>query len=106
MLSKRRCGGSGGGLSTNNASADVSEKGRASTASTLIAAVQQILSAVPGSSVIRADGSGRIAVTTTKETMTKVRDFVRAENESMLRQAQIQFDKGAVRNVLVRLLGD
>lgn len=90
-------GGSGGGLSTNNASADVSEKGRAATASTLISAVQQILSAVPGSSVIRADGSGRIAVTTTKETMTKVRDFIRAENESMLRQAQIQFDIYSIR---------
>ena len=90
-------GSSAGGLSTNNANADVTEKGRAATAATLIQAVQQILSSAPGSSVIRADGSGRIAVTTTKETMTKVRDFIRAENESMLRQAQIQFDIYSIR---------
>ncbi|MEP6503804.1 MAG: hypothetical protein ABJD97_10755, partial [Betaproteobacteria bacterium] len=31
-------------------------------------------------------------VTTTKETLSKVRDFVRVENESLLRQAQVQFD--------------
>lgn len=89
--------GAGGGLSTNNASADVAEKGKAATVATLIAAVNQIISPVPGSAVIRSDGSGRIAVTTTKEAMTKVRDFLRAENESMLRQAQIQFDIYSVR---------
>ncbi|ARN20921.1 hypothetical protein A4W93_14005 [Piscinibacter gummiphilus] len=89
--------GSSGGMSTSNGSADVSEKGRAATVPTLIATVNQIVASVPGSSVVRADGSGRIAVTTTKEAMTKVRDFVRAENESMLRQAQIQFDIYSVR---------
>lgn len=89
--------GSSGGLSTSNGSADVSEKGRAATVPTLIATVNQIVASVPGSSVVRADGSGRIAVTTTKEAMTKVRDFVRAENEAMLRQAQIQFDIYSVR---------
>ena len=89
--------GAGGGLSTNTASADVAEKGKAATVATLMAAVNQIVSPVPGSAVVRSDGSGRIAVTTTKETMTKVRDFIRAENESMLRQAQIQFDIYSVR---------
>ena len=89
--------GTGGGLSTNNASADVAEKGKAATVATLIAAVNQIISPVPGSAVVRSDGSGRIAVTTTKEAMAKVRDFIRAENESMLRQAQVQFDIYSVR---------
>jgi len=89
--------GSSGGLSTSNGSADVSEKGRAAAVPTLIATVNQIVASVPGSSVVRADGSGRIAVTTTKEAMAKVRDFVRAENEAMLRQAQIQFDIYSVR---------
>lgn len=89
--------GSSGGMSTSNGSADVSEKGRAATVPTLISTVNQIVASVPGSSVVRADGSGRIAVTTTKEAMTKVRDFIRAENESMLRQAQIQFDIYSVR---------
>ena len=90
-------GGAAGGLSTSNASADVAEKGKAATVATLIAAVNQIISPVPGSAVIRSEGSGRIAVTTTKDAMSKVRDFLRAENESMLRQAQIQFDIYSVR---------
>jgi type IVB pilus formation R64 PilN family outer membrane protein len=91
-------GSAGGGLGSNSANADVSEKGKAAVISSLIASVNQIISSVPGSAVIRSDGSGRLAVTTTKETMGKVRDFVRAENESMLRQAQIQFDIYAIRN--------
>jgi type IVB pilus formation R64 PilN family outer membrane protein len=91
-------GGGGGGLGSNSANADVSEKGKAAVISSLIASVSQIIASVPGSAVIRSEGSGRLAVTTTKETMGKVRDFVRAENESMLRQAQIQFDIYAIRN--------
>lgn len=109
--------GQGGGSSANNASADVSEKGKASNVATLLAAINQIIRDVPGSSTVRSDGSGRIAVTTTKETMTKVRDFVRAENEAMLRQAQIQFDIYSVRtsegdergvdwNLVIRSLSD
>ncbi len=109
--------GQGVGSSANNASADVSEKGKASTVATLLAAINQIIRDVPGSSTVRSDGSGRIAVTTTKETMAKVRDFVRAENEVMLRQAQIQFDIYSVRtsesnergvdwNLVIRSLSD
>lgn len=90
-------GGAGAASSSNNASADVSEKGKASAVATILAAIQQITRDVPGSSTVRSDGSGRIAVTTTKETMTKVREFVRAENDAMLRQAQIQFDIYSVR---------
>jgi type IVB pilus formation R64 PilN family outer membrane protein len=91
-------GGSGGGLGSNSGTADVSEKGKAAVVATLMASVNQIIGSVPGSNVVRSDGSGRLAVTTTKETMGKVRDFIRAENESMLRQAQIQFDIYAIRN--------
>ena len=109
--------GQGVGTSANNASADVSERGKASTVATLLAAINQIIRDVPGSSTVRSDGSGRIAVTTTKETMAKVRDFVRAENEAMLRQAQIQFDIYSVRtseadergvdwNLVIRSLSD
>ncbi len=90
--------GNGASSSTSNASVDVSEKGRSNVVSTVLGAIGQIIKDVPGSSAIRSDGSGRIAVTTTKETMTKVRDFVRAENESLLRQAQVQFDIYSVRS--------
>jgi type IVB pilus formation R64 PilN family outer membrane protein len=86
-------GSSGGGTSnTANASNEVSERGKSNAIGSILAAINQIIKDVPGSSAIRSDGSGRIAVTTTKETLSKVRDFVRAENESLLRQAQVQFD--------------
>ena len=84
--------GSGGTNSTASSSNEVSEHGKSNVIGSILAAVGQIIKDVPGSSVVRSDGSGRIAVTTTKETLSKVRDFVRQENDSLLRQAQVQFD--------------
>ncbi len=84
--------GAGGTSSTASSSNEVSEHGKSNVIASLLAAIGQIIKDVPGSSVVRSDGSGRIAVTTTKETLSKVRDFVRVENESLLRQAQVQFD--------------
>ena len=84
--------GGGGTSSTASSSNEVSEHGKSNVIASLLAAIGQIIKDVPGSSVMRSDGSGRIAVTTTKETLSKVRDFVRVENESLLRQAQVQFD--------------
>lgn len=93
-------GGSGGGSGAAGGSAltDVSEKGKSNGVATILATVSQIIKDVPGSNAVRSEGSGRIAVTTTKEAMSKVRAFVRAENESILRQAQIQFDIYSVRS--------
>ena len=84
--------GGGGTNSTASSSNEVSEHGKSNVIGSILAAIGQILKDVPGSSAVRSDGSGRIAVTTTKETLSKVRDFVRIENESLLRQAQVQFD--------------
>ena len=86
--------GNGGGGTSSSASSsnEVNEHGKSNVIGSILAAVGQIIKDVPGSSVVRSDGSGRIAVTTTKETLSKVRDFVRVENESLLRQAQVQFD--------------
>lgn len=86
--------GNGGGGTTSSASSsnEVSEHGKSNVIASILAAIGQIVKDVPGSSAVRSDGSGRIAVTTTQETLSKVRDFVRAENESLLRQAQVQFD--------------
>lgn len=84
--------GGGGTNSTASSSNEVSEHGKSNVIGSILAAIGQIIKDVPGSSAVRSDGSGRIAVTTTKETLSKVRDFVRAENESLLRQAQVQFD--------------
>ena len=84
--------GGGGTNSTASSSNEVSEHGKSNVIGSILATVGQIIKDVPGSSVVRSDGSGRIAVTTTKETLSKVRDFMRVENESLLRQAQVQFD--------------
>jgi type IVB pilus formation R64 PilN family outer membrane protein len=86
--------GSGGGGTSSSASSsnEVSEHGKSNVIGSVLAAVGQIIKDVPGSSVVRSDGSGRIAVTASRETLSKVRDFMRAENESLLRQAQVQFD--------------
>jgi type IVB pilus formation R64 PilN family outer membrane protein len=84
--------GGGGTNSTASSSNEVSEHGRSNVIGSILAAIGQVIKEVPGSSAVRSDGSGRIAVTTTKETLSKVRDFVRVENESLLRQAQVQFD--------------
>ena len=84
--------GGGGTNSTASSSNEVNEHGKSNVVGSILAAIAQIIKDVPGSSAVRSDGSGRIAVTTTKETLSKVRDFVRVENESLLRQAQVQFD--------------
>ncbi len=84
--------GGGGTNSTASSSNEVNEHGKSNVIGSILAAIGQIIKDVPGSSVVRSDGSGRIAVTTTKETLSKVRDFVRVENEGLLRQAQVQFD--------------
>jgi type IVB pilus formation R64 PilN family outer membrane protein len=85
-------GNGGGTSSTATSSNEVSEHGKSNAIASVLAAIGQIIKEVPGSSVVRSDGSGRLAVTTTQETLSKVRDFVRVENESLLRQAQVQFD--------------
>jgi len=85
-------GNGGGTTSTASSSNEVSEHGKSNVIGSILAAIGQIIKDVPGSSAVRSDGSGRIAVTSTQETLSKVRDFVRAENESLLRQAQVQFD--------------
>jgi len=85
-------GGGGGTSSGATSSNEVNEHGKSNVIGSVLAVVGQIIKDVPGSSVVRSDGSGRLAVTSTKETLSKVRDFVHAENESLLRQAQVQFD--------------
>ena len=85
-------GSGSGGTGTSNATADVKESGKVDAMKSIIAGVNQIIASTPGSGVVLNSGSGRIAVTTTKDAMTKVQQYIRAENAAMLRQAQIQFD--------------
>ncbi len=95
-MSSGAAGGAQGAMG-GNALTDVSEKGKFNFVATILATVNQIIKDVPGSHAIRSEGSGRLAVTTSKEAMSQVRGFLRAENASMLRQAQIQFDIYSVR---------
>jgi type IVB pilus formation R64 PilN family outer membrane protein len=90
-------GTSGSSSSTSTASSDVGEKGKFNPIDSMINTIKQIVKDVPGSEVIRAEGSGRIAVTTSREAMAKVRDFMRTENEALKRSVQIQFDIYSVR---------
>lgn len=92
-------GGGGGQGAQQNSTADlkVKEGGRMDTVVTIEKAVAQMIKAVPGSEVVRSDGSGRLVVKTTKEMQAQVRDFIRSENSAMLRQVQVQFDIYSVR---------
>lgn len=92
-------GGSSSGQSGSNnagsnatAGLDVNEKGGIDPLTTIEKAVTQMVAAVPGSSVTRSEGSGRLVVKTSREMQAQVRDFIRTENAAMLRQAQIQFE--------------
>ncbi len=93
-------GGSTGGGTQQNSTANlgVKEKGELDAAATIERAVTQMVKSVPGSEVIRSDGTGRLIVKTTKEMQAQVRDFLRAENHAMLRQVQVQFDIYSVRS--------
>lgn len=87
-----------GASQSSSTKLDVTESDKASDAvESIIAAVKQMIQSVPGSSVTRSDGSGRMVVKTSREMQSQVRDFLKSENTSMLRQAQIQFDIYSVR---------
>lgn len=91
-------GGSAGSTNASSATSDVADKGKSNPVESILLTLKQLVQDVPGSQVVRADGSGRIAVTTTKETMTKVADFMRTENDALRRQVQVQFDIYSVRH--------
>ncbi|TXI24171.1 MAG: hypothetical protein E6Q67_02845 [Roseateles sp.] len=92
-------GGSQGGStsSTSSAVTDVMDTSKFNPVASMIKTIQQMVKDVPGSEVIRAEGSGRIAVTTTKDAMAQVRQFVRSENAAMSRTVQVEFDIYSVR---------
>jgi type IVB pilus formation R64 PilN family outer membrane protein len=91
-------GSTGGSTSsTSSAITDVMDTGKFNPVESMIKTIKQMVKDVPGSEVIRAEGSGRIAVSTNKDAMAQVREFVRSENAAMSRQVQIEFDIYSVR---------
>ena len=95
MSSSGSGGGQGGVGGASNAAAatmDVRERGSQDAVTGIEKAIASMLLEAPGSSVTRVDGSGRLMVKTSRELQSRIREFVRSENVSMRRQAQIQFD--------------
>lgn len=85
-------GGGGGATNAATASLSVSEKGKSDPIASIQATIEAMVKDSPGSSVTRTEGSGRFMVKTTREMQSRVRDYIKSENMSMRRQAQIQFD--------------
>ncbi|QXW20131.1 hypothetical protein KXJ72_17670 (plasmid) [Comamonas aquatica] len=83
---------SGNGASSNTQSTlEMSEKGKLETLIALKKAFDTVVKP-SGGEVVLNDATGRFYVTATKDAMTKVRQIFKAEDESLLRQAQIQID--------------
>lgn len=96
-----RGGGSGGGSSGSarlNSTMNVAEQGKVDSNKAILDIIKQMVSKVPGSEVLVADGSGRVMVNTTREMQSRVRDFVRSENANLLKQVHIQLDVYSVTN--------
>lgn len=89
--------GSSSGSSSSGASSEVTDKGTANAVASLIRTIKHLIKDVPGADVVRAEGSGRLIVTASREAMSRVREFMRAENEALRRRVQIQFDIYSVR---------
>lgn len=87
-------GSSGGSGSSGSATstADISESGESNVMASMEKTIGAMIAEVPSSTVTRSDGSGRLVVKTSREMQSRVRDYIKAENTAMRRQAQIQFD--------------
>jgi hypothetical protein len=70
----------------------IDEAGSLDIFNSFMNSLQQMVAAVPGSSIAINQGTGRFAVTTTKEAMQRIRQVVKSENESLTRQVRIQMD--------------
>lgn len=86
------------GSSSSSAEAFVRDSGKANAVASVLAALKQLVKDVPGAEVLRVEGSGRVVVTTSKPSLARVREFIRAENAAVNRQAHIQMDIFAVRS--------
>ena len=84
--------GGAGAFNAASASLEVLEKGDSNPFASIESAVKEMLQEAPGSTVTRTDGSGRLLVKAPREFQARVRDYIRAENAAMRRQANIQFD--------------
>ena len=92
MSSGAASGGSTEGSQSSDNTLSVNEEGNNDAFASMEKAVTQMISNVPGSSLVRSDGSKKLIVKTSKEMQAQVRDYIAAENATMQKQALIQFD--------------
>ncbi len=85
-------GGAGGASNSAAASLEISEKGEADPLESIVKVITAMVAEVPGSKVTRSDGSGRIAVTTSREMQSRIREYVAVENRSLRQQVAVQLD--------------
>lgn len=92
MSSGAASSGSTEGSQSSDSSLSVNDEGNSDAFLSMEKAVLQMISNVPGSSLVRSDGSKKLIVKTSKEMQAQVRDYIAAENATMQKQALIQFD--------------
>lgn len=89
-------GGSSSSQTSSSQSAEskmtVTDGGSVDTFASMEKAVKDMISTVPGSTVVRSDGSKKLIVKTSREMLAQVRDYIAGENAVMKKQALIQFD--------------
>lgn len=100
--SARRGGATGGSASGGGAQAagsvsgslnlEIKEEGDLNYHKDAVAVVKKLVSTVPGSEVLLANGSGRLVVKSSRPILNQVRSFLQSENASLLKQVLIQMD--------------
>lgn len=83
--------GNEGNTGGANAAMDVNESGKIAVLESLRKSIEGMVKE-SGGSVLLSEGSGRFTVTTTRDIMGRVREVLKHEDASMMRQAHIQFD--------------
>lgn len=89
-------GGTGSSMTSQNTTS-ITQQGTMDVRASILKTVQEIISKVPGSAATWADGSGRMVVSTSKETQAQVRDFLRKENKSLRTMVNVTFDLYSVK---------
>lgn len=83
--------GNEGNTGGANAAMDVNESGKIAVLESLRKSIEAMVKP-SGGEVLLSEGSGRFTVTATRDVMGRVREVLKHEDASMMRQAHIQFD--------------
>lgn len=98
--SQGNAGGSSGAGGSASSNLVITESGKVNAVQSLVATVNKMLTNVPGAYATLSEGTSRLTVTTTKESMREVRAVLRAEQEAMTRQIMLQIDIYSITNTV------